>query len=135
MGTVNAYKYLKPDIKQLMTLAGNGTTSYNLFVKSNMPTSSVFLTKEQGRNGGAVVEDYVISVGTLTPTIEHSLEEGKIKTSILLGDLVIDDKTTVGEFSRAVTNNNFRLNENVRRRNKDKEKIYRYGDGIIVVIS
>lgn len=78
----------------------------NAFMRANMTKSpSVYLTKADRSMGGCVLAPYIISCGHL-PSIEVTIQEGRMVTSIALGSLNIDENTTVAEFANAIVSNN-----------------------------
>ena len=80
-------------------------SDYNAFVSANLSSSQVAFSKQQAAAGAAVAAPYQISSGSLG-SIEQIVAESELQTNIYLGDLVISTTTNVGEFSRAVINNN-----------------------------
>ena len=81
-------------------------SDYNEFTAANFGIVTVFLTKEEARSGACVAAPYQVTRGSL-PSINYEAESGGVvKTSIQLGDLVIEATTTVAEFSNAVLSNN-----------------------------
>lgn len=80
-------------------------SDYNAFVSANLSSSQVAFTKQQAAAGAAVAAPYKISSGSLS-SIEQIVSESELQTNIYLGDLVMTAATTVGEFSRAIINNN-----------------------------
>lgn len=79
---------------------------FNLFMRANINANRVFLTKEQVRLGACVVAPYRITEGQL-PVIGLEVEQaGSYKSAINLGDMVIDNNTTIKAFSTAVVTNN-----------------------------
>lgn len=79
-----------------------GRSDYNAFIKDNTRMTCVYLKKYELANGGCVLAPYKISNGKL-PSIYCDTNEGNVLvTDIELGELVIDEETTVSEFSTAV---------------------------------
>lgn len=79
-----------------------GRSDYNAFIKDNTRMTCVYLKKYELANGGCVLAPYKISNGKL-PSIYCDTNEGNVLvTDIELGELVIDEETTVAEFSTAV---------------------------------
>ena len=79
---------------------------FNLYMRANINANQVYLTKEQVRLGACVVAPYRITEGQL-PVIGLELDQpGTYKSSIELGELVIDNNTNIKTFSRAVVANN-----------------------------
>jgi hypothetical protein len=78
----------------------------NAFMSANIGGVPVYLTKEEAKQGACVVAAYEITHGSL-PSIGVMTGTGDVPVSnIALGSLVIDDDTTLKQFSNAVVNNN-----------------------------
>lgn len=81
-------------------------SDFNLFLSRNIKKSSVYLTADQVRQGGAVVFAAQISEGSL-PAISHGQGTGDVILSdINVASLSISATTTVKAFSNAIINNN-----------------------------
>lgn len=80
-------------------------SDFNMFIAKNLGIP-VYLTKEQAGQGATVVAPYVITEGSL-PTIAIDATLGGVPFSdINLSSLVIEEDTTLADFSQAVVNNN-----------------------------
>ena len=84
----------------------NNYSDWNMFMKRNMGSHSVYLTKEMANMGGAVVSDYMITQGKLGTIEMVSNDSGVLVSDIDLGNLTIGSSTTVAAFSIAVISNN-----------------------------
>lgn len=95
--------------------ADRRVSDYNLFTAANLGIVPVFLTKEEARSGACVVAPYIVTRGTLPSINISEAGGGAIKTSVELGDLVIDANTTLAAFSNAVVSNNqdFAFGDNI----------------------
>lgn len=81
-------------------------SDFNMFLSRNIKKSSVYLTADQVRQGGAVAFAAQISEGTL-PSISHGFGTGDVITSdIVVGSMSITATTTLKAFSNAIINNN-----------------------------
>lgn len=80
-------------------------SSYNAFVAANLNKVQVFIPKEMAESKGCVVAPYFISSGNL-PAIQISGVGANAITNIAVGDLVINENTTIGQFSAALVANN-----------------------------
>lgn len=81
-------------------------SDFNMFLSRNIKKSSVYLTADQVRQGGAVAFAAQISEGSL-PSISHGLATGDVITSdIVMGSMSITASTTLKAFSNAIINNN-----------------------------
>ena len=103
-GLVAAYRAMRIILDHSFTTRKEGATSYNAFVSANMAIAP-YLTKEQARQGVVVVLPYVVARGVLSKIFVSGSGDNAY-TNINLGSLVIDDDTTIAEFSQAVLNNN-----------------------------
>jgi hypothetical protein len=88
-------------------------TLYNLFLKVNYNQCPVYLTQQETRVGGCVVASCQFSRGTLEPVAyglknenENQNENGVLVSNLKLGELVIDDDTTVAVLSEAIIGHN-----------------------------
>lgn len=99
------YGQLKPVLANPFEGIGK-MTAYNAFVQANCKLCKVYITKDIRLNGGCVLAPYLISRGKL-PSILYTRNRSDIMvTDINLGGLVIDDNTTVADFTAAVISNN-----------------------------
>lgn len=103
-GLVAAYRAMRIILDHSFTNRKEGQTSYNAFVSSNLAIAP-FLSKQQAAQGVVVVLPYVVAKGVLS-RIFVSGSGDNAYTNIALGSLVIDDDTTIAEFSQAVVANN-----------------------------
>ncbi len=92
-----------------------GTSDFNRFLSHAMQTEPVYLTRSQVDNGACVLTSVVVSEGTL-PEINVTHDGIAPATDIALGNLVIDDVTTVGTLSAAIVRHN---------------RQFGYGDGLL----
>ena len=78
------------------------------FVKFNIKGLHVWLTREEIEGGMQVLDNYVVSHGSLDPDyeIKCGLKDNMVVSNIKLGDLQIGPDTTVKQFSNAVIANN-----------------------------
>ena len=86
-----------------------GSSDYNMFVKTNFAASKVYLTKSEVGAKACVAAPYQITTGTLE-SIVLTGEAGASVTDITLGRLDITADTTVRVFSNAVVTNNVDYN-------------------------
>lgn len=102
---VRMYKVLSPYLKYAFEQKTNKQSDYNIFVKRNTKECPIYLSKNEIERGACVVAPYQVSLGSLQ-TIVTKGEGATRTTDIALGDLVIDQTTTIGSFANAVVNNN-----------------------------
>lgn len=90
---------------------GARVSDFNEFMSANLGSVPVYLTKDQARQGGAVIAAYQVTRGSLPSIVMEEVPgtggaPGKVSTDIALGSLTVDASTTVKEFSEAVVSNN-----------------------------
>lgn len=85
-------------------------SDYNAFVRANLANSQVATSKAQAAAGAAVVSPYKVSSGSL-PVVEHVVDGTEIQTNLYVGELVINQATSVAALSQALINNNNGIRE------------------------
>lgn len=85
-------------------------SDYNAFVRANLANSLVATSKAQAAAGAAVVAPYKVSSGSL-PVVEHVVDGTEIQTNLYVGELVINQSTSVAQLSQALINNNNGIRE------------------------
>ena len=96
--------------------ASKGTQSqYNCFIKYNLKSNPIVLTKEERERGTVILSNYVVSYGTLKPTVTVESLNNKQVSSLCVGSLVIDATTTQAALASALLQNNsyFRINDRI----------------------
>lgn len=107
---VEFYKVSARWMPKAFETKGVGQTDYNKFMAINVPSARIPLTKSQAEAGACVIDNFVISQGSL-PSIEITQMTNSWKTNLLIGSLTIGAATTVGEISLALINNNANCRE------------------------
>ena len=102
---VQMYKGICPLINYGFESKPLGCSDYNMFMKANMKSSDIYLTREEVAGGGCVAYPYQLTQGTL-PSIVIVGSGDNTRTDIKLGDLKIDANTLVKDFAIAVVSNN-----------------------------
>lgn len=102
---VNFYKVCKNWMPKAFEGKKLGQSDYNRLMQVNMPYTDIYLTKSLATVGACVVEDYIISQGSL-PSVDIVNVGRYWRTNIYVGALEIDDETTVAEFTKALVDNN-----------------------------
>lgn len=103
---VNLWAAITPYMHPSFNHKPAGQTDFNAFMSENVGISPVFLTKKQAHQQYCVVSGIMVTNGEL-PTISSSLVAGgRTASNIAVGDLTIDAETTIGNFSKAVIDNN-----------------------------
>lgn len=85
-------------------------SDYNAFLRANLSTSGVALTKTEASQGAAVASPYQVTGGSLLP-ITHTTSAALILTDLFVGNLSLGEQTTVGALSTALLANNNGLAE------------------------
>ena len=102
---VQMYKGICPLINYGFESKPVGCSDYNMFMKTNMKLTDIYLTREEVAGGGCIAAPYQLTQGSL-PAIVVTGSADKARTDIKLGSLKIDASTTVKDFSAAVVTNN-----------------------------
>ena len=106
---INMYKSFNGTLKDCFETKRRGQSDYNRFVSMNMQMPPVFLTRQEVEMGVCIAADYYISQGSL-PSIGVTGTDETAYTNISLGDLKIDETTTIAQFARAVVEHNVEYN-------------------------
>ena len=102
---IRMYKGLVPLLRNAFENKLATQSDYNMFVKVNNQGVRVYLNKQEADGGACIAAPYQLTQGSL-PSIVTSGEGAGTKTDIKLGALTISASTTVGEFAKAVVDNN-----------------------------
>ena len=106
---VRLYSGISPLLNMAFENKPPRNSDFNLFIKLNVAGAEVRLTKAEVAAKACVAAPCIVSMGSL-PTIEISGNAGESVTNIALGTLSIDGNTTIGDFAKAVVNNNDAFN-------------------------
>lgn len=112
---VNLFKEMKSWQPKAYDGKLQGQTDYNLFMSLNINSSQVCLTKDQARNGCAVMDAYQVSRGSIPPITTVALVGGqKAKTDITI-TATVSATRTVGNLSADIIANNpqFKNGDNI----------------------
>ena len=107
---VNFYKASALWMAKAFETKKRNQTDYNKFMQVNMDNSRIALTKGEAAAGACVVDELLVSQGSL-PSIEIVELLDKWRTNILVGNLSISSSTTVGDFTQALIENNGNIRE------------------------
>lgn len=102
---VQVYKGVAPSLQNAFEKKPANSSDFNMFVKHNLKSDPVYLTKAEVEANACVVAPYVISSGSL-PRITTSGEGADIVTDIKTGSLTINENTTVADLSKEIVLNN-----------------------------
>lgn len=108
---VNFYRANKSWMKFAFETKPTNRTDYNQFMSLNVASSRIYLPKGIANQGGCVVDNYVMTQGSL-PSIETSVyESGWITNLFIPDDFAVSANTTVAEVSQALIARNPALRE------------------------
>lgn len=109
---VNLYRANSDWMKYAFETKKASQSDYNKFMSLNVTDSNIFLPKNIAAAGGAVVQSYLITQGSL-PSIETTYVAGSAwwATNIYLGNSYIFSTPTVAAFTRVLLDNNPALRE------------------------
>ena len=109
---VNLYRANSDWMKYAFETKKASQSDYNKFMSLNVTNSNIFLPKNIAAAGGAVVQSYLITQGSL-PSIETSYVSGSSwwATNIYLGDSYIFSTPTIAAFTRVLLDNNPAMRE------------------------
>lgn len=99
---VNLYRANRSWMKYAYETKKASQSEYNKFMSLNVSNSRIYLTKAVANAGGCVVDEYVMTQGSL-PSIEFVLtNNGFFASNIGISDETISQNTTIASFSRDV---------------------------------
>lgn len=109
---VNFYRANSRWMKYAFETKRPNQTDYNKFMSLNVNSSNIYLTKDIAAGGGCVVNNYLMTQGSL-PSIETTYDTGKQGwvSNIFLGPNVQFIAPIVSQFSRMLLENNAAINE------------------------
>ena len=95
------YRLYAGKLKQAFEGKGTGVSDFNQYVGVNF-SNPVYITKGMRVAGCCVLADYTFTVGSLQPIGMALNGSGVLVSDLALGDLVIDENTTVSDLSLAL---------------------------------
>lgn len=109
---VNLYRANSDWMKYAFETKKASQSDYNKFMSLNVTDSNIFLPRNVAAAGGAVVQSYLITQGSL-PSIETTYVSGSSwwATNIYLGNSYIFSTPTVAAFTRVLLDNNPAMRE------------------------
>lgn len=104
----NAYRALRPFIRQGWETMPEGQTMHNCFVAANLHFPPFGITHQQHLAGCTILDAYQVTNGSLPSIVIDTVTRGVDQgiSDILLGDLVPSVDTTLGELSEAIVSAN-----------------------------
>lgn len=99
---VNLYRANKSWMKYAFETKKESQSEYNKFMSLNVSNSHIYLPKQVANSGGCVLDNYIVTQGSL-PSIELNFGEDMWLTNLYLpSSYEIRSTSTVGEVSRAL---------------------------------
>lgn len=108
---VNLYRANRSWMKYAYETKKASQSEYNKFMSLNVASSRIYLTKEVANAGGCVVDEYLMTQGSL-PSIEFvPTSNGYFASNIVITSDVLEPLATVANFSQSVIANNPAIRE------------------------
>lgn len=108
---VNLYRANRSWMKYAYETRKSNQSEYNKFMSLNVADSRIYLTKQVANAGGCVVDNYLMTQGSL-PSIEFvPTSNGYFASNIVLTSGTISPTTTIADFSQDVIANNPAIRE------------------------
>lgn len=105
---VNFYKLSASWMPKAFESKKRNQTDYNKFMQLNIGSAGYAFTKEEAAAGACIAAGFIVSQGSL-PSIDLTFTVNGWRSDLSLGDLTIDNATTVGAFSQALIDNNISM--------------------------
>lgn len=102
---VATYQAANGALKDAFENKATNLSDYNMFMSVNLQATPVYLTRQEAALKAAVAAPYKITQGSL-PSITVTGTDATAYTDIALGDLQINESTTVAQLARAIVTNN-----------------------------
>lgn len=108
---VNFYRANRGWMKFAYETKKESQSEYNKFMSLNVANSRIYLPKSVAAAGGCVVDNYLMTQGSL-PSIEVTAATGSWLTNIFLEDITnLDENSTIGEVSAQLVAQNPAIRE------------------------
>lgn len=108
---VNLYRANRSWMKYAFETKKTNQSEYNKFMSLNVSSSRIYLTKDVANAGGCVVDEYLMTQGSL-PSIEFvPTSNGYFASNIVIPSGTISPSTTIATFSQNVIANNPAIRE------------------------
>lgn len=105
---VNFYRISANWMKGSFETKTRKESDYNKFMSVNLANARVNLTKREASTGACVLDQFVISQGSLM-SLSLSRAEGKLNTGLVISPSHVGEDITVAEFSRFIVSDNPQL--------------------------
>lgn len=103
---VNLYKVMSNWSPKAFETKERNQTDYNKFMSVNLNASEVYLTKDEVSQGCAVVGEYIISQGSLTPVIVSGSAGENDRATNIVCTVALSGSTTIGQIAADIIANN-----------------------------
>lgn len=103
---VNLYKVMSSWSTKAFETKERHQTDYNKFMSVNLNASEVYLTKDEVSQGCAVVGEYVVSQGSLTPIIVSGVSGENDRATNVVCTVELGGTTTIGQIAADIIANN-----------------------------
>ena len=108
---VNLYRANRSWMKYAFETKKTNQSEYNKFMSLNVASSRIYLTKDIANAGGCIVDEYLMTQGSL-PSIEFvPTDNGYFASNIVLSSSSLLQNTTIADFSQDVVANNPAIRE------------------------
>lgn len=108
---VNFYRVNASWMRYAFETKSTNQSEYNKFMSLNVTSSKIYLTKQAAAAGAAVVDNYIMTQGSL-PSISYNRQGNSILTNIYLADVSgLDENSTVAELSEQILASNPGIHE------------------------
>lgn len=108
---VNLYRANRSWMKFAFETKKESQSEYNKFMSLNVSNSHIYLPKQVANSGGCVIDNYIVTQGSL-PSIEMNYENEAFLTNLYLpNNFTLVQTSTVGEVSRALLTSNPAIRE------------------------
>lgn len=101
---VNFYRLSKGWMPMAFENKKANQSDYNKFMSLNVANASIYLTKELAAAGAVVVDNLIVSYGSLR-SIEQRWDGGEAISDLCTGSLVVTASTTIADLSKALLQN------------------------------
>lgn len=103
---VNLWKVMSSWSPKAFETKERNQTDYNKFMSVNLNASEVYLTKDEVSQGCAVVGEYVVSQGSLTPIIVSGSAGENDRATNVVCTVELGGTTTIGQIAADIIANN-----------------------------
>ena len=108
---VNLYRANRTWMKYAYETKKASQSEYNKFMSLNVASSRIYLSKDIANAGGCVVDEYLMTQGSLASIEFVPATNNVFASNILVGMNAITSNTTIASFSQTVLSNNPAIRE------------------------